>query len=146
MLRMRFRFQAACAAVALFSMFDPSVAGQAVKWHPWFEIGGYGANNEHSRGETTLWAPLTQTDRTLLFTDIRGKFFEGDQQEGNIALGYREMSYGGWNFGAWAGYDIRRTENDNNFGQVAFGVEALSPIWDFRFNGYVPTKTDEVVS
>ena len=114
------------------------------KWHPWFEIGGY-AGNERSRGEAVLWAPLMQSDRTLLFTEIRGKVFEEDQREGNFALAYRQMMNGGWNLGAWTGYDLRHTSQGSEFGQVSFGVEALHPWFDFRANAYLPTEESKVV-
>ncbi len=122
------------------------------KWAPWFEIGGSGATDDKSHGqagsygETRLWAPLFQSSSSVFFTDLRGEFFQGDTQEGNFALGYRKMMSGGWNVGAWAGYDYRHTDYGSNFSQVSFGVEALHPFWDFRANGYVPLNDDHVAS
>jgi hypothetical protein len=66
-----------------------------------------------------LWAPLLQDGRSLLFTDIRGRFFEEGEREGNIALGYRHVGESGWNPGIWIGYDRRRTEYDADFNQNA---------------------------
>jgi hypothetical protein len=129
--------------------FFPATAAAAdpapLKWHPWFEIGGY-AGNERSRGEAVLWAPLMQSDRALLFTDIRGKIFEEEQREGNFALGYRQMMSDGWNLGLWTGYDARRTSLGSIFGQVSFGVEALHPWFDVRANAYLPTDDSKIVS
>ncbi|MEJ2118918.1 MAG: inverse autotransporter beta domain-containing protein [Alphaproteobacteria bacterium] len=117
------------------------------KWGPWTEIGGYAANREESRrGEATLWAPLVQSSSSLFFTDIRGKIFQQDQREGNIAVGYRQMDASGWNFGAWAGFDRRRSQTKNIFNQLSFGAEALSPDWDVRINGYIPLDDSKPVS
>jgi hypothetical protein len=66
-----------------------------------------------------LWAPLLQDGRSLLFTDIRGRFFEEGEREGNIALGYLHVGESGWNPGIWIGYDRRRTEYDADFNQNA---------------------------
>lgn len=115
-----------------------------INWHPWFEIGGY-ASNERSRGEATLWAPLWQGPRALVFTDIRGKFFDEDQQEGNFALGLRQMLADDWNVGGWVSYDVRTSRAGSAFNQVSFGIEALHPFWDFRLNGYVPTDDDKLI-
>lgn len=123
---------------------SPSFADGA-KWAPWLELGGYGATNEQSRGEVSLWAPLTQTHNSLVFTEIRGNLFEEDEQEGNLALGYRQMFSGGWNLGAFASLDARHTSFGSNFSQVALGLEALHPFWDIRVNGYLPFDDDEVV-
>jgi len=89
---------------------------------------------------------LAQTATTLFFLDARGKFFEDDVQEANIALGYRQMMPSGWNLGLWGGWDIRETTNDNTFNQISFGIEALSERFDFRANGYVPLEDDETVT
>src|SRR5262245_32030400 len=102
--------------------------GSTAKWHPWFELGGY-AGNENSRGELVLWAHLLQSSKSLVFADVRGKFFEDEQREGNAALGYRQMLQSGWNIGGWAGFDSRNTTLRSRFGQVAFGAEAMHPFW-----------------
>ncbi len=123
----------------------PPSAGD--KWSPWTELGGYAANHSDARrGELTLWAPLVQDGRSLVFADIRGKLFDDDQREGNAAIGYRFMSDTGWNPGFWIGFDRRRTELDSDFNQISFGVEALSPDWDLRINGYAPLDDSKLVS
>lgn len=114
---------------------EARVAGK--KWQGWWEFGGAIANNDESRGEVTLFQPLGQTAATLFFSDIRAKLFEDDVREGNVAFGWRQRRQG-WNFGAWAGLDVRRTEHDNNFFQLAGGLEALGERWDMRLNGYAP--------
>lgn len=107
------------------------------KWSAWLEFGG-NYSSERSRTESGLFAPLWQSPNTLLFADIRGKLFEENVTEGNFALGIRHMLPSGWNLGAWAGYDVRRSTTGNVFHQAALGVEALHEMWDFRLNGYLP--------
>ncbi|MEM8974228.1 MAG: inverse autotransporter beta domain-containing protein, partial [Pseudomonadota bacterium] len=114
--------------------------------HPWFEIGGYHNSRDDdatgsfgtSRGETTIFAPISGSQRMLLFGQVTAKFFDDSATEGNVALGYRSMMPSGFNLGAWLGADIRRTEIDNTFLQLSGGFEALSKNIDVRINWYGP--------
>ncbi len=117
---------------------DTSPVAPAAKWQPWAELGGYWSSEETSRSEAVVWAPLMQGASALFFIDGRGKLFEEDVSEGNLALGYRQMLASGWNLGIWSGLDVRHTEADNTFWQLSGGLEALSANWDLRVNGYVP--------
>ncbi|MCG8559298.1 MAG: right-handed parallel beta-helix repeat-containing protein [Hyphomicrobiales bacterium] len=114
----------------------------AKKWLPWVEGGGYLSTEQH-RGELNLFAPLWQSSVALMFFQGTGRVFEDDIEEGNFALGFRQMTGSGWNIGLWAGYDVRNTEIDNTFHQVSFGFEALSDRWDIRANGYVALSDPE---
>jgi len=120
--------------------------GSPNKFVGWWELGGYYGTDDSSRGEIVLFTPLMQSATTLFFLDARGKFFEDDVQEANVALGYRQMMPSGWNLGLWGGWDIRETTNDNTFNQISFGIEALSERFDFRANGYVPLEDSETVT
>ena len=73
---------------------EPSRLG-AAKWTLWVEFGGFYGSNDSSRAEGVLWVPLAQGATSLLFGEARGKLFEDDIREGNIALGYRQMTPGG---------------------------------------------------
>lgn len=136
--RMTGRNWARFAAGIVASVLLASPA-HADKWSPWVEAGGF-LSNERDRGEATAFAPLLQNGDSLLFADVKGKLFSESVKEGNFALGYRQMTEQGWNLGVWGGYDIRESETGNTFGQVAFGLEALSVDYDARLNGYVPTS------
>jgi hypothetical protein len=114
--------------------------GGVPAWQPWIELGGYWGSDNASRGEVVLWAPLAQNGSSLSFLDLRGKLFDDEVYEGNAAIGYRTMLDLGWNLGLWAGYDVRRSAADNVFHQVSAGIEALSPDWDLRLNGYLPVS------
>jgi hypothetical protein len=123
----------------------PQSAGH--KWGAWTEFGGYGVNwTDARRGETTVWAPLVQDGRSLVFADLRGRFFDEGEREGNFALGYRRVGEYGWNPGVWVGLDRRHSGHDSEFNQVSFGLEALSPNWDLRFNAYVPLNDTELAA
>lgn len=135
-------------------MLTPALAGETPAshtWAPWFEIGGYYNSRDDdgrgsfgtSRGETSVFVPITGGPRALLFGQATAKFFRDDAQEGNLAIGYRRMSTSRFNFGAWLGGDVRYTEIDNRFWQLSGGFEALSHDVDFRLNWYGPTTSPQ---
>src|SRR5690606_18677442 len=82
--------------------------------------------------------PVAQSDRTLLFANIRARADDEGSNEGNFGLGLRHMLPSGWNIGAYGYYDRRRTDYDNDFNQATFGLEALGRDFDFRANAYLP--------
>lgn len=116
------------------------------KWHGWWELGGYLGTDDSSRGDVTIFAPLAQSARSLFFSELRGKFFEQNNKEGNFALAYRQMLPSGWNLGVWGGLDVRNTLSNNAFWQVSGGVEALNWRWDLRANGYLPLNDERNVT
>ena len=59
------------------------------RWGPWVEFGGTYGTEGSSYGEAAIFAPLMQGPDWLAFTEIRGKYFEGDLLEGNAMVGYR---------------------------------------------------------
>ena len=113
------------------------------KWSPRVQVGGYVGNKDLSRGEIGLFFPFKQDPESLFFADIRGKFFDGDNQEGNFAVGYRRMLPSGWNLGVWGGFDLRHTKFNNTFPQIAGGLEYLNTEFGFRLNGYIPLDTSK---
>lgn len=113
------------------------------KWSPRVQAGGYVGNKNLSRGEIGLFFPFKQDAESLFFADVRGKFFDGDNQEGNFAVGYRRMLASGWNLGIWGGFDVRHTKFNNTFPQIAVGVEYLNTEYGFRLNGYLPLDTSK---
>ena len=115
-------------------------------WQAWYEIGGFYNSDDASRGEATVFVPLTQSLRDLTFVDVRGKIFEEDVEEGNFALGYRHMTSSGFNLGAWIGGDVRNTSLDNTFWQLSGGLEALSHNFDARVNWYGPVTDPQLAN
>ena len=129
----------ALLVIVLASHLTLSVAGaEEHKWAPWFGVGGFYGTDDSSRAEGILFVPFVQSDSTLAFTDVRGKWLEEGAQEYNLAIGLRRMLDNEWNIGGWAGFDARESAFDNSFFQLSAGLEALHPNWDVRVNSYLP--------
>lgn len=94
--------------------------------------------SRRSLGEADLFLPLTQSERSLVFASLRGRFDDHDGHEGNVGAGMRRMLDSGWNLGGYAYVDRRRSETGNRFSQATLGAEALGRDWDFRGNLYQP--------
>ena len=80
---------------------------------------------------------------THLFSDVRLQITDHGRIGGNGLLGVRRTVGDGAVIGVWGGYDTWETINDNQYDQVSFGAEYLSPWFDIRANGYVPTNDDQ---
>ena len=89
--------------------------------------------------------PIWKPGRAIVFLNPRGTFLEDDEQELNVGLVARRLS---WKqrviLGANAYYDTRWTESGNQFEQVGGGIEILSRWVALRANYYYPL-TDEKV-
>lgn len=107
------------------------------KWGPHIDFEAK-PGTKRNIGEAALFAPLAQTDTTLLFADLRARFDDNDSREGNFGLGLRHMLPSGWNLGVYGYYDSRRSAFDHYFNQATFGIEALGRDFDFRANAYLP--------
>ena len=99
-----------------------------------------------SLGDIQLVVPLWEESDSLIFADLRGRIDDSASSEGNWGLGWRQIQDNSWIAGAYAFYDLRRTEFDNNFSQATIGLEALSVEWEARINGYIPETKSERVS
>jgi hypothetical protein len=108
-----------------------------LKWGPFIDLDGK-AGTQRNIGTGDLFVPFLQNGTSMLFADIRGRFDDHSDNEGNFGLGVRHMLDSGWNVGAYGFYDHRKTELGSTFGQATFGLEALSLDWDFRANLYQP--------
>lgn len=82
--------------------------------------------------------PVRQSQDDLLFADVRiVNFVEENRWEYNLGGGYRwfcpvcEQVFGVNGF-----YDARKTDF-HYYSQIGLGVEALTPNWEFRSNGYI---------
>lgn len=94
------------------------------------------AGTERSILMTEFWTPLAQKNDHVLYGDLRLMGDDGDNREGNLGIGYRELTKQSV-LGAHAWIDRRRTENGNNFHQLTLGVEALGDTIDVRANTYI---------
>jgi hypothetical protein len=131
------RIRCAIALGLLFSSAAGSALAQDAKWGPHIDLEAK-PGTKRSLGEGDAFIPLAQDGTTLLFANLRHRFDDSDGNEGNYGLGVRHMLESGWNLGAYGYFDRRRTEYDNHFNQVTFGVEVLSMDWDARANYYAP--------
>jgi len=138
----RRRALSALAAFALgvapaFAQTPPVPTDPPAKWGPFIDFEGK-VGTRRNLGEGDLFVPLHQNRHTLIFGDIRTRFDDGNNREGNFGLGIRHMLEAGWNLGAYGYFDRRRTRLGDQFSQATFGAEALSLDWDARINGCQP--------
>lgn len=127
---------AACGLAAM--AMDATAQQQAApKWGAHLDVEAK-PGSRRSLGEADLFLPLTQSERSLVFASLRGRFDDHDGHEGNLGAGMRRMLDGGWNLGGYAYVDRRRSETGNRFSQATLGAEALGRDWDFRGNIYQP--------
>ncbi|MFT6332719.1 MAG: hypothetical protein ACJAW3_001063, partial [Lentimonas sp.] len=98
----------------------------------------YKWGNKRNLGRVDILIPVLQNDENLLFLDSRGWLDNETNKEGNIGLGFRRKINNELILGAYAFYDLRRTDNENRFAQGTLGLEALTINWDFRGNFYLP--------
>lgn len=132
---MRLRFLVlAAATIAIHGLAS---ANDAPKWGAHVDVGGW-LGTKRNLGEIDLFVPLAQDSRTLFFTDLRIRSDDDGGNEGNFGLALRRMYASGWNLGAYAYYDRKRTDFGNFFNQATLGVEALGRDFDLRANAYLP--------
>ena len=96
---------------------------------------------------TEFWAPLAQQSGRVVYTDLRLMGDDNDNREGNLGIGYRQVT--DWSssvLGAHAWIDRRRTEHNATFHQVTVGVESLGKVIDLRANGYIALNDAKVTT
>jgi hypothetical protein len=107
---------------------------------------GPDAGHGSSFGSLYAFVPFAQTPGVSTFyTEGRINFFTHDGEfGGNLRLGYRtllpdtDLVLGGY-FGA----DARRTEFDENFYQLGFGLDVQGEKWEISANGYIPVGSTQ---
>jgi hypothetical protein len=96
--------------------------------------------HERSILMTEFWAPITQGDDDVLYTDLRLMGDDQENREGNLGLGYRhvlDLPILGEGIGGVHGWiDRRITERGSRFHQGTFGAEWMGDVIDFKFNSY----------
>ena len=96
--------------------------------------------HERSILMTEFWAPITQGDDDVLYTDLRLMGDDQENREGNLGLGYRhvlDLPILGEGIGGVHGWiDRRITERGSRFHQGTFGAEWMGDVIDFKFNTY----------
>ena len=107
------------------------------RWQPYL-AGIFKAGNDRVFGQGQLVLPLRQTEKDLLFADIRGAIDDASYSEGNFGIAYRSTIDPGSIVGAYAFYDYKRSRLDNTFDQITVGAEYLTLPFEARVNGYIP--------
>ncbi|MCD8493928.1 MAG: inverse autotransporter beta domain-containing protein [Alphaproteobacteria bacterium] len=96
-----------------------------------------------------LWVPLAQgpTGRSVVYGDLRLMGDDGDNREGNLGLGYRQITsapvLGEGVVGVHGWLDRRLTERGSTFHQVTLGGEWLGRDVDVLANAYVPLSSQK---
>lgn len=118
---------------------EDSLRGRAeVNWR-------YG--DERSILMTEFWVPLAQDNERVIYGDLRMMGDDYDNREGNIGLGYRQITslpvLGEGVIGATGWLDKRKTQRGSTFHQVTAGAEWLGESFDLRLNGYIPLSNEK---
>lgn len=105
---------------------------------------------ERSIFMTEFWAPITQTEDSVFYIDLRLMGDDQDNREGNLGLGYRHALslplLGDGVGGVHAWIDRRITQMDSHFYQSTLGAEWLGQWVDLRLNGYIGLSGERRVS
>ncbi|MGK7925950.1 MAG: beta strand repeat-containing protein [Spirulina sp.] len=98
---------------------------------------GYGS----SFGSLYAFVPFAQVPGlSTFYTEGRANFFTHDGDfGGNLRLGYRTLlPETDLVLGGYIGWDARRTEFDETFHQLGFGLDLQGEKWEISANGYFP--------
>jgi hypothetical protein len=107
----------------------------------WVSFGGkYGT--KRNIADLEMFLPIRQSEDDMLYGFIRGMRDTTDNEEGNIAIGYRHIvengPIGDYVAGGYLFYDRKRSQFNNMFHQATIGGEYLSRYIDGRINFYLP--------
>ena len=83
-------------------------------WQPFIE-GNFRGGGTVDRGELDVFLPLTWSDDSLLFADVRGSLGDTGNHEGNWALAWRRITADNRIVGLWGSYDLRESPTGNHF-------------------------------
>ncbi len=108
------------------------------KWHG--SLDALGRGGSENGGQLDLFAPLYQNNDTLFFGNAIGGLDSDSSSGANFGAGIRHIFSSSYILGAYGYFDWLHSPNANTFYQVSGGVEAMTPDWDFRLNGYLPVS------
>ncbi len=123
------------SAVLVVSGPFSAVAAEGDKWTPYVDVEGK-LGTDRNLGEVSLFAPLGQSQDSLVFGNLITRFDDQDSFEGNVGLGYREIVDSSYILGGYAFFDRRKSATDNYFNQVTAGAEFMTDVWTARGNVY----------
>jgi hypothetical protein len=110
------------------------------KWLPQTEVETkLGSNGRHLLIPKSM-IPLSQSENSLLYTDLRFKADNQDSEEANIGLGFRKINNNKYIIGSYLFYDRMNSEANNTYNQATLGFEVIDENWDAHTNIYMPEK------
>lgn len=136
---------ASILVLAVIAAGSGASAQEQKLWDPVVDLSLKGGNNR-SLGSLNFMAPLKQDRDRMIFGDARIVLSDQDTQEGNIGLGYRQITSAPGQdviLGGYVFYDHRKSEYDNSFHQITAGAEVIGKNWDSRVNVYKPIGEEQ---
>lgn len=132
------RFLLTASILSLVS--SPAIAGEELKGRA--EV-NWRYGQERSILMNEFWVPIAQGQNNVLYGDLRLMGDDGDNREGNLGIGYRQITtlpYLGLKgvAGVHGWLDRRITERGSTFHQVTLGGEWLGEDVDVLANAYLP--------
>lgn len=115
----------------------PKPAAAAPLWGAHADIVGRTAR-EHSAAGVEFFVPLLQNQDSMIFIDagINGDF--DSEVYGTFGLGYRRIVTPELILGGIVAVDVTRTDEENTFGAISFGAEAIGTAAEARINVQLP--------
>ncbi|MDG5468449.1 tandem-95 repeat protein [Deltaproteobacteria bacterium IMCC39524] len=121
-----------------------SKTSKSQEWAAHVELKGR-LGNDSIIGEADLFFPITQNANSMLFGDLRFQLDDNDAKEGNFGLGYRKIINNSWVLGGYGFYDLRKSENHNDFDQFTLGAEAMTEKYSARVNWYLADEEEYLI-
>jgi len=107
---------------------------------------GLRGGNSRTLFYTDYFIPVMGTNETLFFLNPKLGWDDESANEQNIGCGIRSLFFDDQLIlGGNIYYDRRKTEYDNRFNQLGFGIEALSKWVDLRSNFYLSLSDKKAV-
>jgi hypothetical protein len=115
----------------------PAPAASAPLWGAHADIVGRTAH-EHSAAGVEFFVPLLQNQDSMIFIDagINGDF--DSEVYGTFGLGYRKIVTPDLILGGIVALDVTRTDDENTFGAISLGAEAIGTSAEARINVQLP--------
>lgn len=110
-------------------------------WHWRIEAGGAGGRFigfDKNYAELGLFTALPFQGDWVYFSDLKGYWIQDGKFAANAGVGMRYLDQcSGYLYGGNCYYDYIKTST-GAFNRLGIGIEALSPCFDIRVNGYLP--------
>lgn len=106
-----------------------------------FQVG-----NRRNIGSLDFFVPLTQSDTTLWFLDMRLIGDSKTNKEGNLGLIYRREVGEDAVAGGGPFIDLRQSSTGNTFSQLTFNAHFLTSTWQVQGNVYLPFTKKKVLT